>query len=203
LLGGFGEDQGLDIKEVVGPLSDQELADRRMWQGVVAEEDLKQEMDWRERSRQLWLKEGDANTKYFHLAASSRRRTNIISSIVKNGQRISSMQEIRLEAIRYYRDASRAAARGMWRMTVSDAPKLSEEHAYKLMDTITEKETMDAIKELNSEGSPGPDGIQAFFYKELWSLVGREVMEVIKEFERGNSGFDKINQSFLFLLSKV
>jgi hypothetical protein len=53
------------------------------------------------------------------------------------------------------------------------------------------------------EGSPGPDGIQVFFYREMWSVVGNEVMEVIREFEKGNAGFDKINKSYLFLLPKT
>ena len=41
-------------------------------------EDKKEEMDWRERSRQLWLKEGDANTRFFHLVAYGRRLMNQI-----------------------------------------------------------------------------------------------------------------------------
>jgi hypothetical protein len=90
--------QQLDDREAMMTLTAQEQEMRKLWQEVIAKEDLKKEMDWRERSRQLWLKEGDANTKYFHLATSARRRNNLISSIKIGDRRMSSIQEIQVEA---------------------------------------------------------------------------------------------------------
>jgi hypothetical protein len=36
----------------------------------------------------------------------------------------------------------------------------------------------------------------------MWSVVCKEVMDVIIEFEVGNVGFKRINKSYLFLLPK-
>ena len=67
----------LDDTEDERMLEEEEASKRRRYRGVVAE-DHKREMDYRQRSRKLWLQEGDANTRFFYLAANGRRRPNQI-----------------------------------------------------------------------------------------------------------------------------
>jgi hypothetical protein len=47
---------------------------------------LMDEISWRHKSRELWLREGDKNTKFFHRLANSRRRNNSISSLIVDGE---------------------------------------------------------------------------------------------------------------------
>nr|XP_023895077.1 uncharacterized protein LOC112006991 [Quercus suber] len=42
---------------------------------------LRSEILWKQKSRELWLKEGDRNTKFFHLSTIIRRRQNNIDAI--------------------------------------------------------------------------------------------------------------------------
>ncbi|KAF5445848.1 hypothetical protein F2P56_031530 [Juglans regia] len=42
------------------------------------------EMKWRQRAKQHWLRNGDKNTRYFHMQANQRRKTNSIKSIADN-----------------------------------------------------------------------------------------------------------------------
>ncbi len=42
---------------------------------------VQEEIKWRQRSRVLWLRAGDANTSFFHRKANYRRSTNRISAI--------------------------------------------------------------------------------------------------------------------------
>ena len=70
--------ESLDILEGSRPLEPDELMERQFHRDVVAELDLRQEMDWRQRSRQLRLAAEDANTRFFHQVASGCRRQNFI-----------------------------------------------------------------------------------------------------------------------------
>ena len=47
---------------------------------------LRNEILWKQKSREVWLKEGDKNSKFFHLSTIIRRRRNSIDA-VKNDSR--------------------------------------------------------------------------------------------------------------------
>lgn len=42
---------------------------------------LHEELYWKQRAKAFWLEEGDTNSKFYHAAASSRKKTNHISSL--------------------------------------------------------------------------------------------------------------------------
>ena len=53
----------------------------------------REETKWKQRSKELWLKEGDRNSKYFHECANSRRCCSTISKITDAQGRLCEKQE--------------------------------------------------------------------------------------------------------------
>ena len=56
---------------------------------------IMEETHWRQLSREIWLKEGDRNTGFFHRMASAHRRHNCMERVKINGEWFLEEQEIR------------------------------------------------------------------------------------------------------------
>lgn len=56
---------------------------------------LHEETLWRQKSRELWLKEGDRNTSFFHKMANVHRRRNQLAKITINGSWATEEREIK------------------------------------------------------------------------------------------------------------
>ncbi|WMV33972.1 hypothetical protein MTR67_027357 [Solanum verrucosum] len=61
-----------------------------------------EETAWRQRSRAVWLRQGDRNTNFFHKVANSHRRVNTIDKIKVKEELLTEPAEIQREIIEYY-----------------------------------------------------------------------------------------------------
>ena len=65
-----------------------------------AREDFKswivlEDISWGQKSREIWLKERDRNTSFFHRLANTHRRRNCLRKITINGRRLNKETEIK------------------------------------------------------------------------------------------------------------
>ncbi|XP_059067610.1 uncharacterized protein LOC131858395 [Cryptomeria japonica] len=69
----------------------------------LAELLLREELYWRDKARELWIKEGDSNTKFFHATMKAKSSRNLICSILdEEGVRHSLPEDVEKEAVNYF-----------------------------------------------------------------------------------------------------
>ena len=193
----------LDVVEDSRPLTADEKRERKVCQHKVAEVDLRIELDWRHRSRLLWLSAGDANTRFFHQIANGRRRQNCIRRLQIGERTFSDQSTIGQAVADHFREFYHRGTTNQWRWMATWASVLSPDQQQEMISPFSEHDVKVAIRGLNSEGAPVPDGIPVFFYLECWDVVGVEVMATIEDFRVGHGNMDRLNKAYIILLPKV
>ena len=134
-----------DKVELTRPLTVHELEARR-----GAKEDFKrwvllEEISWRQKSREVWLREGDRNTSFFHKMANAHRKRNLMSWVKINGSWLTEENEIRDGVMNEFKLLS--TARG-WRPNITGLSfeRLEDVEAARLEEPFLEQEVLEALK---------------------------------------------------------
>ncbi|GAU16239.1 hypothetical protein TSUD_298710 [Trifolium subterraneum] len=156
-----------------------------------------------QQSRSLWLKEGDANTKYFHSVVASRRRGNVISSIQVDDAIVEGVQLIRQAVFSHF--SSHFKASTVERPGVDNLQfiRLTLVEGGSLTKPFSVEEVKTAIWDCDSYKSPGPDGINFGFIKDFWSEMQTDIMRFMAEFHRNGKLTKGLNSTFIALIPKV
>ena len=107
--------QDLDKIEDNRSLTINESHERKNCREAAAAADLRVEMDWQQRSRQLWLAAGDANIRYFHQAANERRRANRIEHLRMGDRVITGQTAVEQALADHFRGFFRRGPPNSWR----------------------------------------------------------------------------------------
>ena len=163
---------------------------------------LLEETHWRQLSRELWLKEGDENTRFFHWMANAHWRNNSLDRIKINGMELVEEQEVREGIVNAFQQ--QLLEKPGWRVDIEGLhlqhPNHSEAEALEL--PFTEEEIFLALMEMNGDKALGPDGFTVAFWQSCWDFVKEEVVELFKEFYDQKSFAKSLNTAFLVLIPK-
>ncbi|KAG7567399.1 Ribonuclease H domain [Arabidopsis thaliana x Arabidopsis arenosa] len=182
-----------------------DLTFMRVLRWDLAEAYREEELFWKQKSHEKWLKEGDRNTRFFHGSVQRRRIQNrIISLLDSNGIEQFAEASKGEIAVDYFRlmftssnpDAISESLEGM-------LPRVTSQMNSVLTRTVTSEEIRAAVFSIKGDSTPGADGMSGHFYQNYWDIVGPQVVEEVKQFFSSGTFPAEWNFTQLCLLPKV
>jgi len=157
----------------------------------------------RQRARVRELREGDANTRYFHLKAQDRHRRKFIVNL-GDGDEIAFSHDEKADVL--HKDFSSIMGREEIREASInlDTLNLPALDLSGLDAPFSEEEVWAAVRDMPSDRAPGPDGFTGAFYQTAWPIIRSDIMWAVNSFHSSaRSSFRCLNNALLVLLPKI
>ncbi|KAK2383073.1 hypothetical protein QL285_070563 [Trifolium repens] len=156
-----------------------------------------------QRSRSKWLKEGDANSKFFHNSVKMRTKLNTITAIKVEGEWLESPSSVKEAVSSYFLNHVSSPSKNRPKLDGVTFPRLSVEENENLIAPFTLEEIEEVVRSSDGNKSPGPDGFNFAFVKKFWDLLKGDVRTMFDQFH-GNASLPKSFLSyFVTLIPKV
>ena len=195
--------EGWDKVEEIKGLEDGERLER--WQALknIWELNRMEEVSWRQKSRALWLKEGDKNTKFFHRMANVRKKVNFIRRLNCGGVILDNSMEIKEEVAKFFENLLRKEIFTRPTLNGVSFPSIQSDHKDWLKREFEPEEISKALADCASDKAPGPDGFNFSFIKAGWDFLRDDFCDMLKEFhERGKLNKES-NSTFITFVPKI
>lgn len=177
------------------------------------EQDLKAEFNhilnseadyWKLRSHINWLRNGDANAKFFYISVINRRRKNKIVYFKDNNDNwITHPTEIHQHVFQFF-TSSFTTSQCSTDWTHLKSSPLSF-HNFDLSDLdrpLQDFEITQAIFSFKPFKAPGPDGFHPHFFQSQWTTIGPSVKAMCHEVFQTHLLPPSLNDTFLCLIPK-
>eukprot|EP00253_Pinus_taeda_P034852 PITA_34852 len=168
---------------------------------------LEKEEEWRIKSRAIWLKAGDENTRFFHNFAKGRKSANTIWCLKdEEGREFRSFPELSGLGKRHFQnifaDQGETTIAELFR-TVQSFPRFVEEDEVEdLTIPVTKEEIEAAMKLMGKDKIPGPDGWTIELFLHFYEQIGAEITEVVEESRQKGVIYRPFNSTFIALIPK-
>ena len=187
-------DRHLDPQQLVSRKKFQE----KLWLAAHSHESL-----LRQKARARWIKEGDCNSRYFHMMINSSRRHNCLKGVKIDGswieEPITVKEAVRLFFSKHFQesDYDRPRLDGISFKTIDS------QQNDRLVERFQTDEVQRAVWDCGSEKSPGPDGLNFKFIKQFWHILHPDFLRFLDEFYVNEIFPRRSNASFIALIPKV
>ncbi|XP_024016553.1 uncharacterized protein LOC112089920 [Eutrema salsugineum] len=163
----------------------------------------------RQESRIRWLKDGDANTTYFHKAVIAHQAKNV-TKFLRDGQdnRIDNVDQIKDILISFYRQLLGTESRNITLLSVDSMCSIhpfrcSIDLSQVLSQIPSDEEILATFYTMPKSKAPGPDGFPVGFFLEAWQVVGEGSVKADKELFITSPLLKRFNATTTALLPKI
>ncbi|GLJ44609.1 hypothetical protein SUGI_0937580 [Cryptomeria japonica] len=168
-------------------MTNEEFHSENSLKAELAEILPREEMFWRDKSRELWIEARDPNSKFFHASFKAKMNKNRINQLMDDlGRMVSKAEELEDIALKYFEKilGSTVGARDEtvgYLLDIIDKQILEEDNA-SLLSLITKDEVKKATFDLHPHKAPGPDRVTMELYQKCWIFMGEDIWLVVEEF---------------------
>lgn len=164
----------------------------------------RQEIYWKQRSKQFWLREGDQNTKIFHKFATTRRRQNQVVRLKdEEGEWKEEKEDVRKVIVDYFSEIFQSS---MNEESVSDRERVkqvTDEQNQELVMPVRSEEVKQVVFAMHPDKSPGIDGLNPGFFQAYWGILGDDVIRFCEQFFMTGELPRDSNRTVVCLIPKV
>ncbi|XP_058756815.1 uncharacterized protein LOC131630038 [Vicia villosa] len=164
---------------------------------------VKDDIFWKQRAKVHWYKDGDLNTRFFHISASTRKKVNTIRSLTNdNGEIVSSSEGMCKVAHDYFIDLFQKKPSSRDWVLQAICTTISNEDNDMLTNQFDIAEFKEAFFSMQADKSPSPDGFNPGFYHQFWDLCGDEIFNASCSWLESGIFPEKLNSTNITLIPK-
>ncbi|KAL2921921.1 hypothetical protein RDABS01_013412 [Bienertia sinuspersici] len=148
---------------------------------------------------------GESNSKIFYNSLKARSSRNTINRIMDNkGKWLEDMNNITEAFTEFYKTLlSGGESRTQVNPEVVQlGARLTDQHKELLSCKFTDKEIKQAMFSIPSNKAPGLDGYNSQFFKTAWPIVGKDVIQAIKDFFANGKLLKEVSITTLTMVPK-
>ena len=170
---------------------------------------MKEEIMWAQKARSTWIIQGDRNTTFFQTLVKQRRARNRILQIrTDDGSQLKELEDIEYYMMEHFKKqysetSTRSVQELMKELENLEVLELDSIQRIDLDRPVSNKEIEMVAFQLGPQKSPSPNGILAFFYEELWSIVRQYIFNYVHTFFHSSTLLISLNQTYIALIPKI
>ncbi|CAA7051622.1 unnamed protein product [Microthlaspi erraticum] len=159
---------------------------------------------WKQKSRNMWLRDEDLNTKFFHASTKQRRAVNrIVGLYNETNLWVAGKKEVEQVAVTYFDKLfTSSLPEDFTEVLEHVSERVTSLENNVLTRPATETEVREALFMMHPEKAPGPDGMTALFFQRSWHIVKQDVLSMVNNFLTTGTLDERLNMTHICLIPK-